>query len=151
VRRISTRRVVRRLARDRPALTTPWNQCSNHLVFIRRAAAWISTVMVAIVVALAVPVSQLRTVSIIKTCCCPDPADCHCPHDRPDHNADPSSQPSIRACHNTERMIVAPELPVFRAPVVAVAAVPAVAVVAVAHVIPAPHPAPPPTRPDAPS
>jgi hypothetical protein len=103
--------------------------------------------MVAIVVALAVPVSQLRTVAIIKTCCCPDPGNCHCPDQKPDS----PSHPSMRACHNTERMIVAPELPVFRAPVVAVADVPAIAVVAVAHVIPAPHSAPPPTRPDAPS
>lgn len=134
----------------RPALTTRWGQCSNRAVFIRRAAAWISTVVVAIVVALAVPVSQLRTVSIVKTCCCPDPAHCHCP-DHPDLKTDSSSQPSIRACHNTERMIVAPELPGFRTPVVAVAAVPAAWVVALAHVMAVPHPAPPTTRPDAPS
>jgi len=116
-------------------------------VFIRRAAAWISTVVVAVVVALAVPVSQLRTISVVKTCCCPDPMHCHCP----DHQADSSSQPSIRACHRTEQIAVAPELPAFRTPAVAVAAVPAVAIVVLDHVIPAPHPAPPPTRPDAPS
>lgn len=116
-------------------------------VFIRRAAAWISTVAVAIVVVLSVPVSQLRTVSIVKTCCCPDPGDCHCP----DHEADSSSQPSIRACHNTERAIAAPELPAFAAPAVARAVVPAVAIIAIDHVLPAPHPAPPPARPDAPS
>jgi hypothetical protein len=116
-------------------------------VFIRRAAAWISTVVVAIVVALAVPVSQLRTIAIIKTCCCPDPAHCHCP----DHKADSSSQPSIRECHNSERMIVAPELPAFHAPVLAVADAPVVVDVAPSHVLPAPHPAPPPARPAAPS
>jgi hypothetical protein len=103
--------------------------------------------MVAIVVALAVPVSQLRTISIIKTCCCPDPAHCHCP----DHQAGPSSQPSIRACHKTERAVVAPEAPAFRAPAVAVALVPVIAILVPEHAIPAPHPAPPPTRPDAPS
>jgi len=116
-------------------------------VFIRRAAAWISTIVVAVVVALAVPVSQLRTISVVKTCCCPDPSHCHCP----DHQADPSSEPSIRECHRTEQMAVAPELPAFHVPVVAVAVVPAVAILAIDHVIPAPHLAPPPTRPDAPS
>jgi len=116
-------------------------------VFIRRAAAWISTVVVAIVVALAVPVSQLRTISILKTCCCPDPTHCHCP----DHKADAPSQPSIRACHNTERVVVAPELPAFRASVVAVEVVPVIAIVTLDHAIPAPHPAPPSIRPDAPS
>jgi hypothetical protein len=116
-------------------------------VFLRRATAWISTVVVAIVVALAVPVSQLRTISIIKTCCCPDPTNCHCP----DHKADESSQPSIRACHNSERVVVAPELPAFRAPVAAIAVVPATAIIAIDPAIPAPHPAPPPIRPDAPS
>jgi len=103
--------------------------------------------MVAIVVALAVPVSQLRTISIVKTCCCPDPAHCHCP----DHKAESSSQPSMRACHKTEHAVVAPEAPVFRAPAVAVALVPSVTRLAPDHVIPAPHPAPPPARPDAPS
>ena len=107
----------------------------------------ISTVVVAIVVALAVPVSQLRTISIVKTCCCPDPAHCHCP----DQNADSSPQPSLRACHNTEQVIVAPELPAFRAPALASAIAPAVALVAIARAIPGPHPAPPPPRPDAPS
>ena len=116
-------------------------------MIVRRAAARVSTVVVAILVALAVPVSQLRTISIVKTCCCPDPSNCHCP----DHKADPSQQPSMRACHNTERAIVAPELPAFRAPSIAVAQAPAVAIAQVAPPIPAPHPAPPPTRPDAPS
>jgi hypothetical protein len=116
-------------------------------MFVRRAAAWISTVVVAIVVAFAVPVSQLRTVSVIKTCCCPDPENCHCPDQKPDS----STQPSMRACHNSERAIVAPELPAFQAPVVAIVATPAPVVIAIDHAIVAPHQAPPPTRPDAPS
>lgn len=103
--------------------------------------------LVAIAVALAVPISQLRTVAIFKACCCPDPAHCRCPDDK----APPSQQPTLRACHNTERMLVAPELPAFRAPVVAIVPAPAAAVTAIAHVLPAPHPAPPPLRPDAPS
>lgn len=116
-------------------------------MFIRRAVAWLSTIVVAVVVALAVPVSQLRTISIIKTCCCPDPAHCHCP----DHKPEAPSQPSIRACHNTERVVVAPELPVFRAAVVTVEVVPVIALLALDPALSAPHPAPPPLRPDAPS
>jgi hypothetical protein len=109
--------------------------------------ARISTIVVAIAVALAVPVSQLRTISIVKACCCPDPANCHCP----DHEKDSSSQPSLRACHNTELAVMAPQLPAFTAPIAAVAAAPATAIIAADPAIPDPHPAPPPTRPDAPS
>jgi hypothetical protein len=125
-------------------------RCWNVVVYtrrLRRAATWISTAMVAIVVALAVPVSQLRTISIIKACCCPDPDDCHCP----DHKSDQSPQPTMRACHNTERAVVAPQLPAFQAPVIAQAPVPALVAVALDRSIPAPHQAPPPPRPDAPS
>jgi hypothetical protein len=116
-------------------------------VLVRRAATWISTVVVALVVAFAVPVSQLRTISIIKSCCCPDPASCHCP----DHKADSPAQPTMRACHNSERAIVAPQLPVFHPPSLAIAAVPALAVAVISPLPLAPHPAPPPARPDAPS
>ncbi|HET7502581.1 MAG TPA: hypothetical protein VFK02_16285 [Kofleriaceae bacterium] len=114
---------------------------------VRRIVARVSTVVVAIVVALAVPGSQLRAVSIVRECCCPDPSNCHCP----DHKPDPSSQPSVRECHNSERAIVAPELPAFTAPVIAIAAAPAALGPASVPSIPAPHAAPPPPRPDAPS
>jgi hypothetical protein len=116
-------------------------------VIVRRAAARISTLVVAIVVALAVPVSQLRTVMVVKSCCCPDPTNCHCP----DHKADSTPQPTMRACHNTERAIVAPQLPSFAAPAIVVADAPAVVAAALPPMLPAPHPAPPPSRPDAPS
>ncbi len=116
-------------------------------VGVRRAAACIATFVVAIVVALAVPVSQLRTVSVILSCCCPDPASCHCP----DHNDDVPAQPEMRACHNTQQSVVAPQLPAFHAPAFALTAAPARVVVALDHAVPAPHPAPPPARPDAPS
>lgn len=103
--------------------------------------------MVAIAVALSVPISQLRTVSVIKACCCPDPTNCHCP----DHEKDSPSQPSMRSCHNTEDTVIAPQLPAFTAPVVAVAAVPVMVVAATDPARSDPHPAPPPNRPDAPS
>jgi hypothetical protein len=116
-------------------------------VLVRRAATWISTAAVAIVVALAVPVSQLRTIAIIKNCCCPDPAHCHCP----DHKTDAQDQPSMRACHNVERAVIAPQLPAFSPPVATAVVIAAVTARVAAPAIPAPHPAPPPTRPDAPS
>jgi hypothetical protein len=114
---------------------------------IRRAAVWLSTIVVAAIVAFAVPVSQLRTVAIVKSCCCPDPSDCHCP----DHATKPPSSPAMRACHNTEQVIVAPQLPAFHAPVMAMAPVSVAVTVAFDQPIPSPHPAPPPARPDAPS
>jgi hypothetical protein len=116
-------------------------------VLTRRAAARISTVVVAILVGLAVPVSQLRTIAFVKSCCCPDPSNCRCP----DHKADPTPQPSMRACHSTERAIVAPQLPAFRAPSIAIAPAPSPVIALVDAAIPAPHPAPPPPRPAAPS
>lgn len=82
-------------------------------------------ILLALAVALSVPTSQLRTISIVTTCCCPDPAKCHCP----DHKADLDGVPSIRACHKTSHETVAPQLPSFSPPEVAIA-------------IPAPHVAP---------
>jgi hypothetical protein len=114
---------------------------------VRRIAARIATIMVAIAVAFAVPVSQFRTVMIVKSCCCPDPTNCHCP----DHKADPTPHPSMRACHNSQQVIVAPQLPAFAAPALAIAEIPATVTPAPAHAVPVPHPAPPPIRPDAPS
>jgi hypothetical protein len=116
-------------------------------VLLRRAAALASTIAVAIIVAFAVPVAQLRTVSVVHSCCCPVPADCHCP----EHDTNPPSQPSMRACHSTDRMFVAPQLPAFHAPEVVQAPMPTLVAIAVAYAAPAPHPAPARARPDAPS
>jgi hypothetical protein len=102
--------------------------------------------LVAIVVALAVPTSQLRTFAVVEQCCCPDPSNCHCPHD-----VDHSTQPSMRACHKTQHEIVSPEAPAFAAPEVALAAPPARVIALAPAAIPAPHAAPVPARPDAPS
>ncbi len=102
--------------------------------------------MVALVLALAMPVSQLRTVSVEQSCCCPDPTKCHCP----DHDGK-STQPQLRACHQTTQVTVAPTLPVFAAPLNFALPAPAVELVALFHASLAPHAAPPPVRPDAPS
>jgi hypothetical protein len=117
-------------------------------VRIRRIANAAATVLVAIVVALAVPVSQLRTVTTIsERCCCPDPTHCHCPAD----SQAPTGNAQLKNCHKVSHDVVAPQLPAFSPPVVAAAPV-AARIVAIAMVsIPAPHAAPASRRPDAPS
>lgn len=114
---------------------------------LRRLANAATTIVVAIVVAFAVPVSQLRMVSIIKSCCCPDPSTCHCP----DHKPEKGEQPSMRACHNTQQIIVAAEMPSFRTPELAI--LPASERIAIAPASPlrSPHASPPPAQPDGPS
>lgn len=104
----------------------------------RRAAIALATYVAAILVALAVPVSQLHTVSIETTCCCPDPSHCKCP----DHKPDKQSTPSMRACHKTQHANVAPTLPSFAAPAVAVAIAPPQAAPAFAPARRAPHATP---------
>jgi hypothetical protein len=116
-------------------------------VTLRRLASAATTIVVAIVVALAVPVSQLRTVTIVKACCCPDPSTCHCP----DHKAEKGTQPSMRACHNTQNVIVAPEMPSFTEPVIAIVSAPERIAVAPASPLRSPHASPPPAEPDGPS
>jgi hypothetical protein len=66
-------------------------------------------VLLAIAVALGVPVSQLRTPDEYITCCCPDPANCHCP----DHKPDPSGQPKLRACHKVQHELASSDAPSF--------------------------------------
>jgi len=116
-------------------------------VRIRRIASAVVTFVVAIVVALAMPISQLRTVeTVAERCCCPDPAHCHCPHSQ-----DPSKEPQLRNCHRVAHDIVAPQLPSFSPPTVAFAQ-PAARIVELSVITPAsPHPAPASRRPDAPS
>ena len=116
-------------------------------MLIRRATNAVATIVVAIAVALTVPVSQLTTVQVVTTCCCPDPADCHCPHQAPDRG----TQSSLKPCHQQHQIIVAPQLPSF-APPTEIAIGPATRSVAqpVIAMI-SPHAPPTPKRPDAPS
>jgi hypothetical protein len=102
--------------------------------------------LLALVVALAVPIAQLRMLSIEKACCCPDPDSCHCPS----HGAD-TPQSSIRACHTTEHVIASPQVAAFVAPVVAEVVLPAVATGVPTYEIDRPHAPPAARRPDAPS
>lgn len=114
---------------------------------IRRIASAAATVIVAIAVALAVPVAQLRTFSLVQACCCPDPANCHCPDHQPDH----SGVPSMRPCHKTQHAIGAPEAPAFVAISGAIVAAPRAHHIAPLALALSPPPAPDPSRPDAPS
>jgi len=104
-------------------------------------------VVVALVLALTVPVSQLRTVTVAQSCCCPDPTRCHCP----DHEPSKPGQPELRACHQATHVLVAPTLPAFAAPVVAMITAPAMRAAAPVLELVSPHAAPTPARPDAPS
>jgi hypothetical protein len=117
-------------------------------VRIRRIASAAVTFVVAIVVALAMPISQLRTVETVsERCCCPDPAHCHCPSQSPD----PTQAPQLKNCHRVSHDVVAPQLPAFSPPEVAIAQ-PEMIVIGSPVLEPAaPHPAPASRRPDAPS
>lgn len=104
-------------------------------------------VLLAIFVALAIPTSQLRTITVVQSCCCPDPSNCHCP----DHKADHSKVPAMRACHKTSHDIVAPTTPAFTQPELAIAPAPPHALVASVVPLASPHAMPPPTDPAGPS
>lgn len=115
---------------------------------IRRIATAAATVWVAIVVALALPVSQLRTVTTItEKCCCPDPSHCKCPP--PDPNA--PACPQMKNCHRVSHDVVAPQLPAFASPVIAIVEQPATVIALVATPLAAPHARPLARRPEAPS
>lgn len=103
--------------------------------------------LVVMLCVLAVPVTQLRTVSTVITCCCPDPSHCHCPDHKPDH----SGQPAMRACHRQVHEFVSPVLPAFEGPPVIAVARPEQAIEIVAAPLRSPHAAPTLRRPDAPS
>ena len=117
------------------------------LVSLRQIVTAASTIVVAIVLAISIPISQLHTVATQTECCCPDPDQCKCPG----HDEDQSPQPTMRACHKTQQQFVAPVLPAFLPPAIElmIALEPVAFEPAFTHS--APHPAPAPRRPDAPS
>ena len=103
--------------------------------------------VVALLLALTMPVSQLRTVMIEQSCCCPDPADCHCP----DGGDGAGDQAHLEACHQDTQAHVAPVLPTFAPPALSSLPTPSLVIVSTVHVLGAPHAPPPPPRPAAPS
>ena len=114
---------------------------------VRRLTPIVAAI-VAVFVALAVPFTQLRTVATQISCCCPDPSDCHCPHEK---TAPDAGGPTLRACHRTTHELAAPDSPTFAVAAMTIVATP-VRVAVVAHAAPqSPHATPDPTRPSAPS
>lgn len=110
------------------------------------ARALPSIALVALV-AFALPVSQLPTLSVAHRCCCPDPDHCKCPGDHP-----PAGKlPIASACHHTVSYAAAPTLPSFSSPPARALAAPAARIAQVAHRLPAPIDEWTPRRPDAPS
>lgn len=116
-------------------------------VSLAKVVSAASTLVVAIVLAISVPVSQLRTIAHETECCCPDPDQCKCP----DHNPDKGFQSKMRACHKTTQSFVAPVLPAFVPPQIALVVRPEPVAITPVFSLPVPHPSPPPRRPDAPS
>jgi hypothetical protein len=115
-------------------------------VNLRRALTAASTILVAVVLALCVPLAQLRVADVGPDCCCPDPAKCKCP----DHQPAPDV-PSMRACHKNLPDAVAPSLAAFVPPMIPSTIEPARVAVLVIPPLDQPHPPPAPRRPDAPS
>lgn len=116
-------------------------------VGLRQLVTAASTIVVAMLLAISVPVSQLHTVGVQTQCCCPDPDHCKCPG----HDEGQPSQPAMQPCHKTQREFVSPVLPAFVPPAIeiVVALEPVSFEPVFTHA--APHPQPAPRRPDAPS
>lgn len=121
--------------------------CPNESVNVRRLASAAATIVVAIVCAVTVPTTQLRTRSRVTTCCCSDPSHCHCP----DRKTGPGGGLAMRACHRQTSDFVAPVLPVFTPPEEVVLARAERAISLGMVPLSTPHPAPILRRPDAPS
>lgn len=117
------------------------------LVILRRIATAASTIVVAIVLAVFVPVAQLQLVAEAPPCCCPNPKACKCP----DHHNGESGQSSMRACKQVPDAVLQAQLPVFVEPAVEIDLAPARIVAEPQVALADPHPAPTPPRPDAPS
>lgn len=90
---------------------------------------------IAVIVMFALPISQLRTVTVTVECCCPDPTKCHCP----DHDKDPSQQPTMKACHKSSNAFEAPTVPQFTAVASETVTLPARAIAAIDHALTHPH------------
>lgn len=114
---------------------------------LRRIVIAATTIAVALALAVLVPVAQLQTVADQPACCCPDPETCKCPEHKPPTPFDTT----MRACHNSAPDLVQTQLPQFVPPALPSVTVPSEVVAVVATRLPAPHPAPAPGRPDAPS
>jgi hypothetical protein len=104
---------------------------------------------VAVVFALfaALPVSQLRLITVIIECCCPDPDHCNCP----EHPTSNGSHSTMLPCHKSVETLESASAPSFAPDLVVVELVPARALVAIHHTHATPHEPPSLERPSAPS
>ncbi len=100
------------------------------------------SLLIGVIVVLAVPVSQLRLVSVRVECCCPDQSRCHCP----DHGTQGPEAPTINVCHKTSETIASAEAPAFAAPDLVAIHAPPMRIAVVEYVVSQPHAAPSPER-----
>ena len=105
------------------------------------------SLIVGVLVMLAVPVSQLRLVSIRVECCCPDPDHCKCP----DHRKSQVDDTKIEPCHKSRDVIASGTTDTFPVPEITVIDAPAVEVASVELPTSEPHEPPSPKRPRGPS
>lgn len=102
---------------------------------------------IAVIVMIALPVSQLRTTSVAIQCCCPDPTRCHCPDDKGGHGP----QPTMKACHKSSPAFEAPAPAPLVATAVETVTAPPRAIALTSHVLSHPHLPPSPDAPRGPS
>lgn len=108
--------------------------------------ARLASIALAVLVAVALPLGNLRTERVEIHCCCPSIERCKCP----DHDTPPAA-PTMQACHRTLDTFSTPAIAAFVPPHRAATTV-AQVVTVVAHApLPIPHAPPTPRRPDAPS
>jgi hypothetical protein len=108
-------------------------------VSLRRIVIAATTIAVALALSILVPIAQLQTVADKPACWCPE------------HKPASPFDTTMRACHNSAPDLVQTQLPQFVSPALPSVMVPSEIVAIVATRLPAPHPAPAPRRPDAPS
>jgi hypothetical protein len=115
----------------------------------RRTFALSTLFQIAVVLALlaALPVSQLRLLSYIVDCCCPDPDHCSCP----DHPSAQGTHSKMVPCHKTVDTLESAGTPSFTPGFVITELVPARALVSIHHTYATPHEPPSLERPSAPS
>jgi hypothetical protein len=103
--------------------------------------------MVAVIVMIVLPVSQLRTVSVRVECCCPDPARCHCPAP----GKPVPGQPTLNDCHKSSQIIAISAASELQPPSALPVPTPPRRALAVVFPLRLPHEPPSPARPPAPS
>lgn len=110
------------------------------------SVARLASIALAVVVAIALPLGNLRTQRVELHCCCPSVEQCKCP----DHDTPPAA-PTLGACHRTLDTFATPAIAAFVPPVRAMTTVVQRMTVVAHAALPLPHAPPPPRRPDAPS